>query len=357
MTLTLSKISRHNAHAAIAHRLGGALGEIPLRRSIAADHIRSTLYANTALAIEHNFSPAVHTSRLLTSVRKTLDLLWAGTATEHLRDAATTGGVAQQTLDSLKDFGDIVDTGGGYWLGTPLRIVGSGDTLLAIGAAPNAAVRAMTGAPPICAGIARFVEVQSKETAEQRLSVAEWLGSTQEIQAWTKTVLDQHEQRMQSGNDIPADQLEIFAPDLLTRAQRNPWIAAQTINRPLGGARLCRPVNTVARVWDRPFYLSHFRFSADGLVVTRSVRIDHSFTRRLRFGLSRLYGSSQTMAGIKTGELVELEMPMALPDPEVRVAALGWPLLSNPKRLVFHRLVIPLLAEAMGRLGVAVTVR
>jgi hypothetical protein len=357
MTLTLTKVSAHSAHATIAHQFGGVFGDISLRRSLAADHIRSTLYANAALATEHNFSAAVHTSRLLRSVRKSLDLLWAGTATEHLRDVSKTGDVAQQTLDSLRDFGDIVDMGGGYWLGTPFRIVRSGDTSLAIGAAPNAAVRALIGTPPVCAGISRFVEVRSKEGADQTLSVSEWLGSAQEIQAWTKAVLVQNEQRMQSGNDIPADQLEIFAPDLLTRAQRNPWIEAQTINRPLAGVRLCRPIRGVSYVWDRPFYLSHFRFSADGLVVTRSVRIDYSFTRRLRFGLSKLYGSSQTIIVTKSAELVELEMPMALPGEEARVAALGWPLHSNPKRLVFHRLAIPLLTEVMERLGITVTVR
>jgi hypothetical protein len=101
MTLTLAKMSAQKAHARIAHEFGGVFGDIPLRRSLAADHIRSTLYANAVLASEHNFPQAVHTSRLFTSVRKTLDLLWAGTATEHLRDAGTTGGIAQQTLGRL----------------------------------------------------------------------------------------------------------------------------------------------------------------------------------------------------------------------------------------------------------------
>ena len=357
MTFALAKLSTHNAHAMLAQQFGGSFGDIPLRRSLAADHIRSALYANAVLAIEHNVSATVHTSRLLTSVRKTLDLLWAGSATEHLRDAGTTGGVAQQTLDGLKAFGDIVDTGAGYWLGTPLRFVRSGDTSLAIGAGPNAAVKALAGAAPVCAGIARFVEVRSKEATDHVLSVSEWLGNTQEIQSWTKDILDQHEQRMQSGNDIPADQLEIFAPDLLTGAQRNPWIQAQAVNRPLAGARLCRPIKTVAYVWDRPFYLSHFRSSAHGLVVSRSVRIDYSFTRRLRFGLSSFYGASQIIAPTKSGELIEIDMPVALPDPEARIAALGWPFPSNPRRLVFHRLAVPLFAEMMGRLGITVIAR
>src|SRR5581483_10246996 len=113
-------------------------------------------------------------------------------------------------------------------------------------------------------------------------------------------------------------------------------------------------IKTVAYVWDRPFYLSHFRSSAHGLVVARSVRVDYSFTRRLRFGLSSIYGASQTIAPKKSGELIEIDIPIALPDPEARITALGWPLPSNPRRLVFHRMAFPLFVEVMGRLGVAV---
>ncbi len=357
MTLMLTKISSQNAHAVIARELGGSFGDIPLRRSLAADHIRSALYANAALAIEHNLLPAVHTSRLLTSVRKTLDLLWPGTATEHLRDSASTGGVAQQTLNCLNELGDIVDTGGGYWLGTPLRLVRSGGGVLAIGAVPNAVLKTLVGTLPIYAGISRFAELRSKQLAEQTISVSEWLGRLQEIRTWTKNLLDQHEQKMQSGNDIPADQLEIFAPDLLTPSQRNPWIQAQAINRPLASIRLCRPISTVTYAWARPFFLSHFRILAGELVISRSVRVEYSFTRRLRFGLSALYGRSPSVSGTTSGELVELEMPLALPDPEARVTALGWPALSNPRCTVFPRLAIPFLTEVLGRLGVPVIVK
>jgi hypothetical protein len=357
MILTLANISAQKAHARIAHEFGGAFGDIPLRRSLAADHIRSILYASAVLANAYNSSPAVHTSRLLTSVRKTLDLLWAGTATEQLRDVGTTGGAAQQTLSGLRDFGDIVDTGGGYWLGTPFRIVRSDGALLAIGAAPNVVLEALLGTPPICAGISRFCEAGSKISAELTVSVSQWLGDVEDISSWTKRLLDQHEQRMQSDNDIPADQLEIYAPDFLTRGQRNPWIAAQAMRRPLKGARLCRPIKTFAYEWDRPFYLSHFRSSPGGLVVARSVRVEYGFTRRLRFGLNKLYSRPQIVTGTATGELVELEMPVALPDPESRIAALGWPLTSNPRRTVFHRHAIPFLTEVMRRLAVPILVR
>jgi hypothetical protein len=309
------------------------------------------------LAGTHGFSPAVHTSRLLTSVRKTLDLLRADAITERMRDVDATRDEAQQTLDSLKEFGDIVDTGGGYWLGTPLRVVRSSDALLAIGSAPNAVLKALLGAPPTCAGISRFGDVRSNESAGLAISVSQWLGEEDDILSWTRRILGLHEQSMRSGNDVPTDQLEIYAPDLLTRAYGNPWIAAQSISEPMLGVRLCRPIESYAYVWDRPFYLSHFRSSSGGLVMTRSVRVDFNFTRRLRFGLSKLYGRAQTISATSGGELVELEMPVALPNPEARIAALGWPLPSNPRRSVFHRRAIPFLAEVMRRLAVQIIVR
>lgn len=357
MTLALAKISAQRARTEISHEFGGVFGDISLRRSLAADHIRSALYANAVLATAHDLSPAVHTSRLLTSVRKTLDLLWPGTATEHLHDTRTINNAVQATLYCLRDFGDTVDTGGGYWIGTPLRVLRCGDAVLVIGAAPNAAVRALLGAPPVCAGISRFGQIRSKEVAEFAISVSQWLGDVEDISSWTRRILDQHEQRMQSGNDIPADQLEIYAPDCLTNGQRNPWLAAQAIGHPLKGARLCRPIKTFTYEWDRPFYLSHFHSSGGDLVMTRSSRVDYSLTRRLRFGLSQLYDTPQVAIATTNGDLIELDMPFALPDPEARIAALGWPLPSNPRRTVFHRYVTPFLTEVMKRLAVPVLVK
>ena len=357
MTIALSKLTAQNAQAAIAVGLRSSFGDTSLRSALAADHIRSALYANAALGAEINCSTALHTTRLFTSVRKALDLVWSGVATEHLREVGTGGDLAQQTLDRLSAFGEVVDTGGGFWIGTPLRFVSSGDTFIAIGSVPNAVVKSVTGALPICAGISRIAEVRpsaAPDVERVSVSVSQWLGVTEGIQAWTKRVLAQHEPRMQSGNDIPANQLEIYAPDLLTRTQGNPWFPAQSISRSLEGARLCRPIKSYAYVWERPFYLAHLRFVSGELVESKSVRVEYGLTRRLRFGLRCLHGSSQIVPATSSGDLIELELPLGLPDPEARIAALGWPLPSNPRRTVFHRLTIPLLTEVLGRLAVAV---
>lgn len=357
MSLQISKISTSDSQALIARQLGGFFGDIALRRALAADHIRSTLYINASIATQHDGSPTVHTSRLLNPVRKTLDLLWPGTATEHLRDSASSGGIAQQTLDCLNQFGDIATTGGGYWLGTPLRLIRSSDTVLTTGAVPNAVLKALFKTSFICAGISRLGHVRDSDVLDQTISVSEWLGTSQEICSWTKSILSQHEKKMGSGNEVPADQLEFFVPEAISRTQRNPWIAAQAIAPNLKGPRLCRPIKTVAYVRDRPYYLVHFRPSAGQLLITRSVRVDYSLTRRLRFGLSTHYGSIAPITVTLNGDIAETELPVAVPEPETRIAALGWPLPSNPKRTSFHRMVIPFLAEAMGRLGVPVNTK
>lgn len=357
MTFEVSEVSAHDAYIKIARGLGGAFGELPFQQSLAADHIRSILYGSAKYASEHNASAAVHTSRLLTSVRKTLDLLRSAASMERLVGDTNDQDVAQQTLAKLADFGDVVDTGGGYWVGTPHRLVCGGDTLLGLGAAPNAVFKALLKTSPLCAGIARLAENRTRKYTDLALSVVEWLGPVENIVTWTKAILDQHERGMRSGNDVSADQLEVFAPDRLSARQRNPWVSAQAIGEPGPGARLCRPTKSVAFVWDRPFYLSHFQLSRGGLVVSKSVRVEYSITRRLRFGLKNLYGRAETILATTSGDLVDLELPLALPDPEVKIQALGWPLASNPRRTVFHRLAIPLLTEMLERLAVRVIVR
>lgn len=360
MSVALSKATTQSAQDIIAVGLRCSFGDLSLRQSLAADHIRSALYANAVLGAELKASPALHTTRLLTSVRKTLDLVWPGAGTEHLRQGGTTVGFAQQTLDSLSAFGDAVDTGGGFWVGTPLRLIRFENIYCAVGAAPNCLVKSLVGVSPICAGISRFIEIRANPTSEianVTLSASQWLGAVEELQTWTKRVLHQHDQRMQSGNDIPANQLEIFAPDLLTARQRNPWVPAQTISRPIEGLHLCRPIESYAYAWARPFYLAHFKFVSGELLVSQSVQVDYGITRRLRFGLYCLHRGKQTISANINKDLVELELPLGLPNPEARIAALGWQLPSNQNRFVFHRLAIPLLTEVLGRLGVGIIVR
>jgi hypothetical protein len=357
MTLTLTKISGPNALNALSHELGGAFGEIALRRALAADHIRSALYANSVLGNAYDLASGVHTSRLLTSVRKTLDFLWPGTLVEHLRDSGQ-GGVGQQTLDALKQLGDIVDVGGGYWVGTPLRIVQSGASALVIGAVPNAVLKAAAGAQPICAGISRFLHLRATHSVAvaPTVSVSEWLGDAQPIETWTRETIDRHERQMTTSNDISADQLEIYAPELISSAQRSPWVPAGSISRALTGARLCRPMKGRAYSWDRPFYLSHLRFFEGQLVISRSVRIDYDLTRRLRFGINKLCNAFHSVRVFSAGDLLELELPIALPEPDARIAALGWTLPSNSRRTAFHKNAAPLLSEVMARLGITINV-
>lgn len=357
MTITLSKATVSGSKEIIATALQCSLGDAPLYRALAADHLRSALYASASIATELTTTPSVHTTRLLTSARKTLDLVQARSTLE-VRQTGEAADLAQQTLDSLSSFGDVLDTGGGFWIGAPLRLVGSGEAHIVLGAAPNAVIKSVLGTPPICAGISRLAEHRapaSGEVARLVLSVDEWLGVSQPLQIWATGVMRQHERIMQSGNDIPASQLEIYAPDVIaSRRQRGRWLPAEAVSERLVGARLCRPRVSYAREWARPYYLAYLTFNAGELVVSRSAPVEYALTRRLRFGLDALLGANQTIFARSAGEAVELEIPLGLPEPEARVTALGWSHASNPNRTVFHKRVLPLITEVMARLDIAV---
>ena len=87
------------------------------------------------------------------------------------------------------------------------------------------------------------------------------LGRCTPLAEWTAQILSAHEARMEVLQGLSADQLEVYAPDVL-RSQRRPgrWIAVGQIGRPLDGVRLCQPQDRFARSYDKPHYLAHFEF-------------------------------------------------------------------------------------------------
>lgn len=360
MTIALRKSTAQATKAFLAAAFHCDAGEAPVKRALIADHIRSAIYANTLSGVAQDYAPALPTTRLLTAARKAADLVWPGTAIEAARDVANTEEAARQTLDGLSAFGDVVDTGGGYWIGTPMRFVPCDAHFLVLGCSPNAVIKAVTGTAPICAGISRMVEIRPSSLERLKHSViplSTWFGSNEEIGTWTRRILAQHELHLLKGDEVSASQLEVFAPDLLSRTQRNPWLACADIASDLRGLRLCRPLAAKAFAWERPHYLAKFSLRSGELAVLSYVKIDPSLRQRLRFGLARLANAAQVISASVHGDIVELEMPRGLPDAEARIAALGWAATSDPRRLRFHRAVMPLLSEIFERLGIKIIMR
>lgn len=357
MTLTLAKRTPSDIKAIIGRGLGNVHGDLPLQQALAADHIRSALYGH-AINYEGTGSlPALHTTRLLTSVRKTLDLLWPGASTHRL--PGTTLDVAQHALDRMAHAGDVFDTGGGFWVGTPFRLVSynEGAPLLVAGGLPNAVVNEVTDAAPISAGVARFCAVPNAALPEQLRThlqpIDAWLGTVQPLREWTETILAKHEQRMAADQDLSADQLEVYAPDVFeAQKQKGRWMPIRQASHPLKGVRLCRPLSRFTRDWDRPHYLVHFDARSGLNAIIRSVPVSYDTTIRLRFGLDEILAAPRTAILTVGTDTCEWEAPYGLPAPEARVLALAWPAHSAPNRHVFPKLALPLLEHALRRLSI-----
>lgn len=328
-----------------------------------AEHLRAMIYGASLPQKDTTAARTVHTTRLMTSARRVVELTWP----RHALRTATSDGqsatsdVCSTTLHRLETLGDALDTGQGQWIAAPLRIVAPDDspTCLLVGAAPATAARQMTGAEVVCAGATRFVGNEALRAPGNRditQSVDAWLGEMPPLPEWTAQVLVAHEARMELMQDLSADQLEIYAPDVL-RSQRRPgrWIAAGQIGRPLDGVRLCRPQWRYARSYDMPQYLAHFEFRNGALSLRRSASIERDLTLRLRFGLDMLLHTPRELSIVHAGQTFRIDRRLALPQPEERIYALGWEdrnVSEPPDRLIFHRDALPIVMHALRRLSI-----
>jgi hypothetical protein len=91
------------------------------------------------------------------------------------------------------------------------------------------------------------------------------------------------------------------------------------------------------------------------VVLKRAVQIAHQHTRRLRYGLEALMGVNRTVAAKWLDDTFTVEVPMDLPDRELRVISLGWAkedALHHRFRLIeFPRPALPFVNAAFERLS------
>jgi hypothetical protein len=326
-----------------------------------AEHLRAMIYGASVPQRVANAARTVHTTRLMASVRRIVELTWP----RHARRAgmpegqATTPDICSVILQNLGTLGDAVDTGQGQWIAAPLRIVAPADcpVCLVVGAAPISVVRQIAGVDVLCVGAARFIGGAVLRTPESRditQSVDAWLGEAQPLAEWTEQILSAHEARMDVLQGLSAEQLEVYAPDVLRSQRRSGrWIAVVQIGRPLDGIRLCQPQDRFARSYDKPHYLAHFEFRNGALSLGRCAEIKRELTLRLRFGLDALLNTPRELPIVNAGETFRINRPLKLPEPEERIYALGWKDLSNAEpdeKLVFHRDALPIITHALQRL-------
>jgi hypothetical protein len=362
--IALSERSLQQTEIAIGRALQCVAEQPAIVSAVAAEHIRAMLYGACVLARDSSAASTIHTTRLLTNARRAVDLTWPSDAT---RDRSSEPQMAETdvctaTLEMMRILGDAADVGRGQWIATPLRIIaldGANDCVV-VGSAPIAALKHNLGLPIACAGVSRFTSTKSLTKAEHRAivqSMDDWLGPSTPLSAWTAQVLASHDARMEPSHGLSVDQLELYAPDIVSSQQRTGrWIPAGHVGRPIDGVRLCRPRGAFARSYSRPHFLARFDFEDGALSLRSSVSIAHEVTLRLRFGLDLLLNSPRRISITASALTFAIERPSPLPDPENRIYALGWSDLTaaeSSERLTFSNSAMPFVLHALQRLSIA----
>lgn len=356
MTASMSEVSLNEAETGLAGVWRCSTRGAALASTTAAEHMRTLLYGAAVAQRQAGDCRTVHTTRLVASARRVVELLWPQYARESPQ-----GDLCSTTLQRMRSIGDAVDTGSGQWLAAPLRIIsaGDGDWHLLLGAVPSDAAHRKLGVTPACAGASRFVEsavFEASGSHDLTISPDTWLGEVAPLSQWTEQVLADHETRMEALDGLSAEQLEIYAPDV-ARAQRRQgrWVPAGQISRALSEVRLCRPQDRYAKKWDRPNYLAHFDFKNSALSLRRAAPIDGQLTLRLRFGLDLTLQTPRRLSITAHRGAFSIEKPLMLPAPEDRVYALGWhdgAPEGDSEQLMFHAHAMPFVLHAFKRLSI-----
>ena len=368
--MTLSLVERSNAEVqhALVVSLQGLGGPTALRRTLASEHIRALTHFGSTHVRAAGTIQLAHTTRLMMGLRKNLAGLWPPEVEDVQAGASETNAEDgyRSILDDLARIGDLVDTGGGFWMSAPLRLVDSDEPerLLVLGGAPREIVRTMLGAQPECVAASRFVRranlYPTPAVADLVQSLDTWLGSADPLRSWTQRTIALYLQRLSQVEEIAADQVEIYAPDFYRDIRKlGRWMPANEVNRPIDDVRLFRPRLSHARAYDRPHYLGTFDFRQGKLVLRRSVQVDYQTSRRLRFGLDQALGTPRSASLSANGSTCVLGLGYALPEPEARVLSLGWqtaPLRLQGDQRTFHHAAWPLLVQALQRLSIEPTV-
>jgi hypothetical protein len=356
--LAVAKITIDDVCRNLANRLQCPDDREALQRAVIAEHIRTLVFASSTREREIGEVQRLHTTRLTASLRRNLHFVWPDLGRRSGGDD-----IVDQTLHSMAELGDVATTGGGFWLAAPLRLVDCPDAecLTVVGGAPREAVVPMTGTDLLSAAAARFVSrnglADRPQSSQFVQSADSWLGTVGSLSAWTQAILKSCQSRMSRPEEFSADQLEIYAPDLLREQRRlGGWISATEVSRAPSGTRLCRPLPAYARTYDRPHYLGTFSFKAGGLVLRQSVRTEFEVAQRLPFGFDEMLKTPRETPVTLHSSFLTLDLRYALPLPERRILSLGWqyrPVRPETRhQWMFHRAALPFILHAFRRVGI-----
>jgi hypothetical protein len=204
MTLALAALNKDDVWRCLAQRFRGPPDREALLRALVAEHIRALVFASAVREAEVGVVQRTHTTRLTASVRRNISSL-----TSDALSPPDGEDVVLLTLAAMDELGDVVNTGGGFWLAAPLRFIScpGTDDLLAIGGIPRETVEHDTSSLINLAAASRIIlsfDARNRAYIARSLQPFDtWLGTMEPIGTWTEVVLDTHRQRFSPPEEVP----------------------------------------------------------------------------------------------------------------------------------------------------------
>jgi hypothetical protein len=357
--ITVKITTAEQLGATIAREFDCANVSDALQRATIADHIRAMVHGAWISGGEE--TPSIHTTRILSNVRRIQRMVWPQDSWEHHK----LGDLPRQVLDSLAVLGDVISVGGGYWIPGPTSLVelDGSQNVMVVGGIPSQIATGHFGERVKSTAAFRHVgrrPILITPAKDILQTIESWLGHTDPIREWTDSTLHQHAARLSVDMDIGVEPLEIYAPEIF-RDQRKAgrWIRAAQVGRALEGLRLCR-LRQGAGAFGVPHFLATFNYTGGQLTVGRSVSVAADVSRRLRFGFDIILQTPRQVAITLDGTQFVFDNSISLPDAEARVLSLTWRDLKNADDdstiHYFHAFALPLMLRALARLCIVPTI-
>ncbi|MEN8218826.1 MAG: hypothetical protein ABFS56_21120 [Pseudomonadota bacterium] len=252
-----------------------------LMDQIIAEYLRHALYT-----LSHGSTTVqrVFVTKFMNQVRRQLTPLWP--------EKVNADDPIRRVLEQLKQVGDVVELGDGYWLPTPLRLIRLPNCqILLIGGVDTKSLITRFGDIVQPMGFVRCVKptVDTKYFIKAGIDwqhFEDWVGETEktDIGTWTRNLLDEARKRLKpSGSDLT--DFEVYMPCLSqTNLQYYRWKSAQELNQVPKDIVLCR------------FKQTFVTYCLGRLTGEKSVRLHRESEigqeieiRKLLYGLDALY--------------------------------------------------------------------
>lgn len=374
MNLAIEFLNPPDTWSRLAQILGCVEEDKAIRDTTMAEYIRACIYQPFHWQHDWGTPQSIHTSRVITAVRKDIGFLWGNVGYSHRKQSEDDdcSQSAKNVLQRLGSIGDIAKLGGGFWAPGPDRIVkpaaGEDASLLIISGAPFEVLETKYSAQVSCVGGARFFHLDRTELQQFQLkyelqSVKDWLGCPLEgLATWTRRIFSSLVANLSAEVSLEASDCEIYAPDNFPgKPSVGNWLPIRKFSIVPTGLRFCRPPLERTTAYDRPTYLLELRNDGGRAVIHRSVLVPTDARCRLMFGFEQMKGVKRAVTIEATDQICRFKIPFKLPEPESRILDFGWSAGNdlngriNVIECASH--LIPYLTQVMTGLNIHITVR